>query len=121
MMDNRQTHSPKAWRIEDEASYIGGCTVVFAETRGKAHALAQKTDCCEYAEWNDIRVTRITEMDKHYRGKWEMDWSEPEDRIALVKECGWSCNAEYLDRECDCPVCPAAEWCDDYQDWKQDV
>ena len=111
-------NSMKAWRVEDEASYKGGCTVVFAETRGKAHALALNTDCCEDAEWNDVRVTRIPAMDKHYRGKWEMDWYNTEDRIALVKECGWFCNGEYLDRERDCPECPAAEWCGDYQDWK---
>ena len=24
----------KAWRVEDTASYEGGCTVVFAETKG---------------------------------------------------------------------------------------
>lgn len=110
----------KAWRVEDEASYEGGCTVVFAETRGKAHALALNTDCCEDAEWNDVRVTRIPAMDKHYRGRWEMDWCNSEDRIALVKECGWFCNGEYLDPKRDCPDCPAAEWCGKYQDWKDD-
>lgn len=111
----------KAWRVEDVESYEGGCTVVFAETRGKAHELALHTDCCVDAEWNDIRVTRIPAMDKMYHGRTEMDWSEPEDRIALVKECGWYCNHGYLDRQRDCPVCPAADWCDDYQDWKTDA
>lgn len=49
-----------------------------------------------------------------------MDWNKPEDRIALVKECGWFCNHEYLDRENDCPECPAVEWCEDHQDWLAD-
>ena len=42
----------------------------------------------------------------------------PEDRIALVKECGWFC-IETNGHE-DCLTCPAAEWCGDYQDWKDD-
>ena len=111
----------KAWKVCDIRSEIGGCTVVFAETRSRAHALAMGTDCCEDAEWNDVRVKRIPAMDKMFKpGKCEMDWSDPDDRIALVKECGWFCCHEWLDRERDCPVCPAAEWCEDYQDWKED-
>ena len=107
----------KAWTVSDDASYERGCTVVFAETRGKAHELALHTDCCEDAEWNDIRVRRNPAMDKMYRGRTEMDWYEPEDRIALVKECGWYCID--VDREY-CEECPAAQWCEDYQDWKED-
>lgn len=107
----------KAWCIRDEVAYEAGCTVVFAETRGKAHALALNTDCCEDAEWNDVRVTRLPAMDCMYKpGKVEMDWYNAEDRIALVKECGWHCIDEYYDSD-DCKKCPAAEWCDYYQDW----
>ena len=106
----------KAWTVSDKSYYEGGCTVVFAETRGKAHALAMNTDCCEYADWNDVHVVRNPAMDKMYRGKDEMDWYEPEDRIVLVKECGWYCSD--VDREY-CEGCPAAEWCDDYQEWKE--
>lgn len=95
---------------------------MFAETRGKAHDIARSTDCCEDAEWCDIRVTRIPEMDKMWKpGKKEMDWYNAEDRVALVKECGWFCNHEYLDRERDCLECPASEWCVDYIDWKEEV
>lgn len=109
----------KAWRVEDTESYEGGCTVVFAETRGKAHDLARHTDCCEDAEWCDIRVTRIPAMDKMWKpGKTEMNWLDPEDRIALVKECGFYCLDVYREY---CEKCPAAEWCDNYQDWKEDV
>ena len=109
----------KAWRVSDEASEVGGCTVVFADTRGKAHVLALRTDCCEDAEWTDVRVTRLPEMDKMWKpGKWEMNWYDAEDRTALVKECGWYCS-ETNGRE-DCLICPAAEWCDDYQEWKQE-
>ena len=110
----------KAWRIQDEYSYEGGCTVVFAETRGKAHAIAMGTECCEDAEWTDIRVTRLPLMDGKDRGRHEINWDDPEDRIALVRDCGWSCSEEYLDREHDCPNCPAAEWCGSYIDWKKE-
>lgn len=109
----------KAWRVEDKMSYEGGCTVVFAETRGKAHVLAMNTDLCEGADWNDVRVTRLPKMDDHDRGRKEINWYDEDDRITLVKECGWYCD-ETNERE-DCETCPAAEWCNDYQDWKEDM
>lgn len=108
----------KAWKVYDETAYEAGSTVVFAETRGKAHALALNTDWGEGAEWNDVRVTRLPAMDCMYKpGKVEMDWYNAEDRIALVKDGGWSCIDEWLDRESDCPYCPARAYCGDYQDW----
>lgn len=65
----------KAWKVYDETAYEAGSTVVFAETRGKAHALAMHMDCYEDAEWNDVRVTRRPAMDYMYQpGKVEMDW-----------------------------------------------
>ena len=112
--------SMKAWRVRDEAGEVGCCTVVFAETRGKAHALAMNTDCCEDAEWNDVSVKRLSAMDKMYKGRNEMDWFNAEDRIALVKECGWVCSDEWVDYERDCPNCPAEEWCDAYCDYKSE-
>lgn len=106
----------KAWKID--TAWGEGSTVVFAETRGKAHALAMRTDCCEDASWTDVRAVRLPEMDKMYRpGKWEMDWDDKRDRIALVKDCGWYCFD--VDREY-CEGCPASEWCGDYQDWKME-
>ena len=56
-------------------------------------------------------------MDKYYaEGKKEMDWFDSKDRIALVKDCSFMCDREYLERE-DCEVCPANEFCYDYQDY----
>lgn len=102
----------KAWVVNDD--YRDGMAVVFAETRGKAHQMAMKTDACEDSEWNDIRVRRMPCMDSHWEpGKWEMDWYLDEDRIALVKE-GWYCIEPQYDKAC--PTCPAAEWCGPYQD-----
>jgi hypothetical protein len=105
----------KAWRGEDTTSYEGGCTIVFAETRGKAHALALDTECCDCAEWNDVRVTREPAADKLWKpGKKAIDWRDKTDRVTLVKECDWTCLPDYLDRN-DCVTCPAKEWCGEYE------
>ncbi len=104
----------KAWlvRIKDEFC----ATVVFAETRGKAKSLAMLTTACEDAGFCDIEVKREPQMDKYYvEGKKEMDWFDPKDRIALVKECGFHCDIEYWERK-DCVECPAKEYCGYYQD-----
>lgn len=107
----------KAWKAYNTNEVDEcGMTVVFAETRAKAHLRAMSTECCEGSEWNEVRVVRCPEMDKRYHGFSEMNWDDPEDRIVLVKECGWHCGGEYYDSN-DCKKCPAAEWCDYYQDW----
>lgn len=47
-------------------------------------------------------------MDKYYaEGKTEMDWSDPKDRIALVKECGFYCEEPIAE---DCKDCPAKDF-----------
>ena len=104
----------KAWRVNKKDDFYS--TIVFAETRGKAKSMALATDCCEYADFCDIEVRREKELDKYYRdGKIEMDWENPLDRIALVKECGFYCDPDYFDFE-DCSVCSAKEYCDYYKD-----
>ena len=109
----------KAWRVnKKDDSYS---TIVFAETRGKAKSVALSTDCCEYADFCDIEVRREKELDKYYKdGKVEMDWDNPKDRIALVKECGFHCDPDYFDLE-ECAVCPAKEHCDYYKDYIADM
>lgn len=97
----------KAWFAKETVNFRA--TVVFAETRGKAKALALCTSSCEDANFCDIEVSRAPEMDKYYaEGKTEMDWSDPKDRIALVKECGFYCEDPIA--EC-CKSCPAKEFC----------
>lgn len=103
----------KAWHVSEDVG-DGGSTIVFAETRGKAHQLAMGTDTCEGAEWNDVRVVRAKAFDEYYtEGKHEMDWDNKEDRIVLVKH-GWSCLEP--DWTYDCKFCAAQEWCGTYQD-----
>lgn len=106
----------KAWlvRVKDEFC----ATVVFAETRGKARSLALHTDTCEDANFTDIEVNRKPQMDKYYtENKKEMEWEDPQDRIALVKDCGFVCDYDYRDWE-DCENCSAKEYCDSYAEMK---
>lgn len=99
----------KAWFAKETVNFRA--TVVFAETRDKAKSLALCTSCCKDANICDIEVRRAPEMDKYYvDGKTEMDWSDPKDRIALVKECGFYCEDPIA--EC-CESCPAKEFCDE--------
>lgn len=52
----------KAWFVRDEQAYTDFATIVFAETRGKAHSIAMHTDACEDAEWNDVSVRRVERL-----------------------------------------------------------
>ena len=62
----------KAWLVKDKDEYYA--TVVFAETRGKARALAMHTDACEDVDFCDIEVRRKPQIDKYSnvraRGRW---------------------------------------------------
>ena len=100
----------KAWLVREKDEFCA--TVVFAETRGKARAMAMYTETCENADFLDIEVHRKPQMDKYYvEGKKEMDWFNSKDRIALVKDCNFTCGDDYKD---DCETCSAKEYCDYY-------
>lgn len=102
----------KAWlvRIKDEFSAV----VVFAETPGKAKSIGLMYECCEGADFCDIEVRRAPYADKHYtEGREALDWDDPDDRIALVKDCNFIC--EEIEKE-RCDICSAKEFCDYYND-----
>lgn len=104
----------KAWVVREKDEYCA--EVVFAETRGKAKSLALRTEACEDANFTDIEVHREKSADKYYKeGKWHLDWLDSKDRIALVKDCGFSCIPDAFRLE-DCEKCPAKEYCDRYKD-----
>lgn len=107
----------KAWFVREKDGFCA--TVVFAETRGKARALARCTDACEDSDFCDIEVHRLPNIDKYYKdGKTEMDWYNPQDRIILVKECGFQCESvEYA----DCDECSAKGYCDLYKDYAEEL
>ena len=103
----------KAWLVQDKWDCYGS-EIVFAETRGKARSLALATDCCSETNFLDVAVRRQPNADKYYKeGKWHLDWDNPKDRIALVKDCGFVCDYEYLEWE-DCEECSAKQYCDRY-------
>lgn len=105
----------KAWRVSPSYDYAYS-QVVFAETRGKAKDLAMRTDVCEDCSFTEIRVTRVPGLDSEYRGRWEMDWYDPYDRRALVRE-GWMCENVYDE---DCLVCHGNDYCQALKDWRQE-
>ncbi len=101
----------KAWIVKEKDEFC--CTVVFAENRNKAKKLALSTQCCEDVPYIDIKAIRCPEADKQYRkGKTEMDWDNPNDRLFLVKELGLYC--EYVEPPY-CEKCAGKEYCDSYQ------
>lgn len=98
----------KAYIITDEDD--GGSIIVFAESRGKAASIAKHTTLCEDRDFTAIRPYRVPQFDKYYRGKSEMDWENPKDRIALVKH-GWRCiEPDYQ----LCRACSASKYCESF-------
>lgn len=102
----------KAYIVQDRWDPLFA-TVVFAETAGKARAIARNTDACEDLDFIDISACRVPSLDLCYKGKEEMDWNDPEDRLDMVKLAGFECSREIWDP--DCEPCPAKEWCGRYE------
>lgn len=97
----------KAYKVFDRTDWEGFATVVFAESANKARYLALSTAVCEDSEYRDVSAHRESTLDKYYKkDKKEMEWSDSDDRLAMVK-AGWHC----LDYECDNENCPAKKWC----------
>lgn len=102
----------KAWTVGEKDEFGG--TVVFAETANKARYLAQWTDACRDVDYVRIVARRSKDADKYWeKGKLELDWLNPKDRVVMVKELGFRC--EHIDN-CMCAECAAAEWCDAWQE-----
>ena len=105
----------KAWLVREKDEFCA--TVVFAETRGKARALAMHTEVCEDVDFCDIDAYREPALDKYYvDGKKELHWFNFEDRVALVKDGGFTCDREFWQPE-DFKTCPATDYCDMYKDY----
>lgn len=104
----------KAYSAWDDKAYENYCTIVFAENAKQAKKIAFASEICENAEYIDVRVKRLPEADKLYKGRDEIDWCDPETRLALVKELEWAC----LDTSGDCDTCPAKEYC---SHWKEET
>lgn len=90
--------------------------VVFAESAGKARYIAMCSyELGEDLQFQDVRVYRAPSLDKCYRGLNMMNWNDPQDRIAMVRDAGFQCSGDWYDPvSCDC--CAAREYCDTYKD-----
>lgn len=103
--------SMKAYKAWDDRNLEPCSTVVFAENVRAAKKIARSTDACEDADYINVRVLRFPEMDRHYRGKTEIDWYDMEDRKALVS-LGWMC----LEISEECDTCPVKTFCQRWED-----
>lgn len=82
-------------------------TIVFAQNATEAKQIAKVCDCCEGARYIDIRVRRMPEADKLYKGFPEIEWYDAEIRVALVRDFGWQC----FEPSWECDTCPAKPYC----------
>ena len=106
----------KAYHVTTVSSWYS--TIVFAESRDHAKALALRTDCCEDEEYINIRVNRFPQADCLYKGNYEIDWYDEDTRIALVRDFGWSC---YEAEDYECRACPAKNYCDTYKQYVEEL
>ena len=82
-------------------------TIVFAENTSTAKSIAMRSECFEDVAYIDIRVNRMPEADNLYKGHSEINWDDPETRMALVRDFGWSC----FEPSWECDNCPAKPYC----------
>ena len=103
----------KAWLVRVDG--VEGCEVVFAETRGKAKSIALRTDTFSEGDFCDLEVCRAPNIDRYYADeKRFMDWGNQEDRLALVKECGFSCVDDCFGEFCE--DCLSKDYCYRYDE-----
>ena len=97
----------KAWIVRDNNGDCG-CTVIFAETRGKAIGYALGW-CQQFEglEWTEMNARRFKKFDTYYKGESEIDWSDSYYQIPLVRDFGWHCE----EASWDCKECEARQWC----------
>lgn len=80
--------------------------------------------CSQRKVWEQLKAYEDTgltpeevlpkDADKYYKpGKHELDWYNSADRIAMVKDCGFTCIPDAHCAE-ECADCPAKEFCDDF-------
>ena len=114
----------KAYMVIENCS--GRTMIVFARTAGKAKSYAFlfhddwfDTEYSEYLVFlNATSVKRARELDASYRGHAYMKWDDSQDRVDLVQKLGWFCLTE---EELVCEGCPAAEWCERYPEYLEDI
>ena len=94
----------KAYIGSDRNGDEGTVIVVFAES----------ATFCDYG-FTGIRINRCAALDPYYKGRREMDWSNMEDRVAMVRYADFECSSEMDWDSCDCEYCDARKWCGRYE------
>lgn len=108
----------KAYSVSDCKGYCDYTVIAFAESRGKAITAALGTDEFPYQDWSftELRAVRMPDMDKYYRGHCCMDWDDPIDRLAMVKDGGYYCDDDCFDPD-ECAKCVGKEYCSRYEEY----
>ncbi len=108
----------KAYVVSDRQGYEDYIVITFAESRGKAIAAALGTNEFSFGDWSytELRAIRRPDLDKYYRGHTQMDWDDPEDRLAMVKDGGYYCNDDSFDPD-ECEKCSGKEYCSRYEEY----
>ena len=101
----------KAWLVKDPNEFEAA--IIFASTRNKARYLALNNPVCEDCTYTTVWCRRIPIADRDVEEGSELDWENPEDRLFLVKDCGFAC--EYVEPY-ECRKCSAKEYCGIYLD-----
>lgn len=108
----------KAWLVGEKDEFAAA--VVFAETRNEARSRVMGTEEFETADYINIEAHRMKAADKYYTdGKTRLDWLDPDDRLVLVKECGFVCDPDAF-YEGDCETCTGKEYCDRYKNLSEE-
>lgn len=106
----------KAWKVYPNTyEYVD---VVFADTRNKARYIAQEfCDGFDNLSYTDIYARRLPKADCMCKDRIKMDWFNPEDRLFLVENYGFSCG-DILDLE-ECKYCNAKHCCPEYIEYME--
>ena len=103
--EDKKQQPKKAYKAYEVDSCYS--TIIFAINASEAKSIAKDCDCCEDAEWINIRVNREPLADSLYKGSPEVDWYDMETRMILVKDLGWSC----YEPGYECDTCQAKPFC----------
>lgn len=108
----------KAYVVSDREGYSEWTVIVFAKSRGKAIAAALGTDEFPSGDWSytELRAIRKPEFDKHYRGYSRMEWDNPDDRLAMVRDGDYYCSEDAFDPN-DCMKCSGKDYCSRYVEY----
>lgn len=111
----------KAYKVYDRMGYSLYSVVVFADSYGKAKALALGTDEFPSCDWDytELSARRVPSLDKYYHGNRQLDWYDDEDKLVLIKEAGYECDEDSFDPD-DCEICVGKEYCSRYQEYIED-